>query len=167
MSSPKGMVYLCGSMEFSKDNGEGWRRIATIQLRKYGYEPVDPTVRQPALPSSLEINSSAELKKQNLPAYIEHIRNCIDIDLKYIKDSEAVLLRIDKGIGGGSLGEATFAYYTASVPIFAFKDPDVSLVEDTSGWLISCCSRIDHTMEEAISHMNEYLDIRKTVAKGK
>lgn len=36
-------VYLAGTMEYSSDGGEGWRKIITPKLRKLGLGVMDPT----------------------------------------------------------------------------------------------------------------------------
>src|SRR5260370_33582680 len=79
--------YLAGSIEFSHDQGKGWRKTVRVFLENVlGHEVYDPAEDEKKNLSDEESANFRLWKTSNFERYREAVRKIIDFDLDLIGD---------------------------------------------------------------------------------
>jgi nucleoside 2-deoxyribosyltransferase len=135
------LIYLCGAIEYSPDQGKTWRAEVTRFLNELGHEVYDPALDEKKDLTEQEIRDFREWKKTDLPRFQQMIRKIIQYDLDWIEERcDALVVHWDDDAvqGAGTQGELTVAY-RRGVPIYLVtKLP----VEKVSGWVLGCASHV-------------------------
>lgn len=140
------LFYLAGSIEYSPDLGKGWRAEITPLLKSLGHEVYDPAQDEQKNLSDIEVREFRSWKRSDLPRFQQTIRKIIAYDLDLIEHRcGAIVCYWDQyaGRGAGTQGELTLAH-RIGVPVYLICGIPI---EDMSGWLLGCASRVFTSMQ--------------------
>jgi len=135
------VVYLSGGMEYSKDEGVGWRNDITPHLKSLGYRVFNPVIEQ-VRGLGYSVASVKDLKTGDFLEFREIASRIVDSDLYEVSNSELVVCKIDDSVlkGAGTIGELTLCRYK-SIPVIAWVTVDGG-PSSLPTWLLGCLSRI-------------------------
>lgn len=152
------LIYLCGSIEYSPDQGRAWRDEVTCLLHDLGHQVYDPAIDEKKDLTEEEVREFRGWKQTDLPRFQKSIRKIIQYDLDWVEERcDALVAYWDASAGtGAEQGELTAAY-RRGVPVYLVtKLP----VEKLNGWVLGCASHIFADFEE----LREYLAGKRTNA---
>jgi hypothetical protein len=142
------LAYLAGSIEFSQDQGKGWRKtLRTFIERTLGHEVYDPAEDEKKNLSDEERANFRLWKNDNFERYRQAVRKIIDFDLDLIEsrvDYIVCFWSARTALGGGTPAEVTLAY-RKRIPVYLVTD---ACREDMSGWILSCADHVFGDFEE-------------------
>lgn len=131
---PEQTCYLAGPMEFAEEYGLAWRLEYQEQLNRLNIHSIIPEHEEIAR-GGLTEKEVAQLKIDNPEDYKEYVReNFIKPDLKFVRDSDMVIVRWEGEQISGTAGEAQEAYLS-DVPVYLVSSREV---KDIPGWLYAC-----------------------------
>ncbi len=124
-------AYLIGPIEYSPDHGLGWRQKLAEELKKLGIQAVLPN----DYTSSVIANEFTfqQLKKVDIAAYREKMRQIIDIDLGLVEQADLIICKYNGEKISGTAAEATYAYMR-SIPTYLITDQPL---ESIPGWFLA------------------------------
>ena len=142
---PRGNIYLSGGMEFAEEEGAGWRKELSEELRLLGYFPLDITALDEEYAKEHgklyqefpDTDQGAMLRKANIRKHF------VRTDLELIKnDSDALIVLYDESVrrGAGTISECQYAFLH-DIPIFlmsAWKDWRT----EVPGWLHALTTKV-------------------------
>jgi len=134
-------AYLCGAIEYSPDQGRGWRRNVAAILESVGHECYDPAEDERKNLDEEELANFRAWKLNDLPRFQKAVRKIIAWDLDQIEHQADYLICFwDEyaGKGAGSQGEITFAH-RHGIPVYMVLGLPR---EQVSGWLLGCASEV-------------------------
>jgi hypothetical protein len=134
------LVYLCGSMEESKDGGKRWRERITPSLEEMGFVVFDPVLRDAdvsGLPAPLHKEKLAKLKEQGKwDEFLKHMAAIRDQDLTAVSNSLFIIALVPDSDGpqiGGTVHELAMAW-ERKIPVLWKVD---GLVSKVNSWTLS------------------------------
>lgn len=134
--------YLAGSIEFSHDQGKGWRKTLRAFLEEVlGHEVYDPAADEKKNLSDEESVNFRSWKVSNFERYRETVRKIIDFDLDLIENRVDYIICFwtkQSALGGGTPAELTLAY-RKRIPVYLVTEVPH---EEMSGWILSCAERV-------------------------
>ena len=134
---PLETVYLAGPMEYSADNGLGWRlRYEQLLSEWLEIKSVLPNKEEAGIVGTPE--EFAALKKTNLPEYIQKMKILKNMDLKFVQSVDAIICRWDGERMAGTVGEAQHATFHA-VPFYIVCKREF---HELPGWMLACATEI-------------------------
>jgi nucleoside 2-deoxyribosyltransferase len=148
------LIYLCGSIEYSPDQGKAWRDEVTCLLHELGHEVYDPALDEKKDLTEEEVREFRGWKQTDLPRFQKTIRKIIQYDLDWVEERcDALVAYWDEhaGTGAGAQGELTVAY-RRGVPVYLVtKLP----AEELSGWILGCASHVFSSFDELRKYLAE------------
>ena len=136
------IAYLSGAMEFSSDEGAGWRKDLTLWLDiNINHKVLNPVVESENLVKSHGAESYREWKKTNIEKYIDFIKICVDRDIDIVRNKcDYIICLWDENVlkGAGTHAEVTIAY-ESNKPVFLVNKLEL---KDLSGWIMACSTEI-------------------------
>lgn len=155
------LIYLCGAIEYSPDQGRAWRDEVTCLLHELGHEVYDPALDEKKDLTEEEVREFRGWKQTDLPRFQKTIRKIIQYDLDWVEERcDALVAYWDECAEAGACtqGELTVAY-RRGVPVYLVtKLP----VEQLSGWALGCASHVFPSFEE----LREYLVAKRSNARA-
>ena len=144
-------VYLAGPMEFSDDNGLGWReRYAECLLNDFDIKCIIPNYEEKGIIPNQE--EFTHLKQTNTYEYIKIMKKLRDMDLHFVQEADAVICRYAGEKMAGTIGEAQHASFHA-VPFYLIhKVP----IKDIPGWFLSCATELYPSFSCALIDVAEW-----------
>ncbi|HZU33456.1 MAG TPA: hypothetical protein VFB79_20235 [Candidatus Angelobacter sp.] len=155
--------YLAGSIEYSPDQGKGWRAEIKPALHALGHEFYDPSEDERKKLTEAEAREFRAWKTSDLPRFQQTMRKIIAYDLDLIEHRcDAILCYWDQyaGRGAGTQGELTFAH-RHGIPVYLVCGIPV---EQISGWLLGCATEIFTSFSEFHEFLNCKLKKEAAVA---
>jgi hypothetical protein len=148
------MVFLCGAMEFAPDGGRDWRE----KMRRWLEENVnhtvyDPNVEARRLMSEEDLRGLPGWKTTDLERFRKAMRFIINHDLDVMRNrTDYVICFWDAAAarGGGTHAELTAAY-RKGLPVYLVSEIPV---EQISGWVVGCTSKIFSGFDELKSFLS-------------
>jgi len=130
----KKRVYLAGPIFGTGEKSRSWRKVAMLELKRYGMEVVDP---------------------YDLEADINNEEELVRADLKEIAGCQFILAQVSNA----SWGTAMELFYAKGLGIKIFGWGLDTEHQDLSPWLRWACHSISSDMIEAATNLvNEALD---------
>ncbi len=151
----KGLVYLCGAMEFA-DDGETWRQEAACILGDYGLDVWDPYEREAIIYNNENIRFiKSACKKYDFIEYREIMKQIVLADLYELENySTSLLVKYNKDVNSGAGSQAEMSLATLrSIPVHVWLD-GLELT-DVPGWSIGCIETVSYSLEKAINKLLE------------
>src|SRR5260370_42136983 len=128
--------YLAGSIEFSHDQGKGWRKTVRVFMEDVlGHEVYDPAEDEKKNLSDEESANFRLWKTSNFERYREAVRKIIDFDLDLIENRVDYIVCFwskQSAMGGGTPAELTAAY-RKQIPVYMVTEMPY---EDVRGWVL-------------------------------
>jgi nucleoside 2-deoxyribosyltransferase len=139
-------IYLAGSIEYSPDQGKGWRLQISPALRALGHEIYDPAEDELKNLTDTEVQEFRSWKQTNLERFRQTVQKIIAYDLDLIEHrADAIVCFWDEyaGRGAGTQGELTFAH-RLGIPVYLICGMPM---EQISGWLLACATEVFTSFE--------------------
>jgi hypothetical protein len=147
------LAFLCGGMEFSPDGGRQWRERIRLWLQEnLNHRVYDPTVETRRVLNEEEAKNFRRWKLTDLDRFRRVMRIVInhDVDVMTNQADYVVCLWDAAAIeGGGTHAELTSAY-RKGIPVYMVAEMPV---EEISGWVIACSTRIFPDFNELKSYL--------------
>ena len=136
------LAFLCGGMEFSPDGGRQWRdRLRNWLQDNHNHRVYDPTVETRRILNDEEFANFRAWKLTDLDRFRKVMRIIINHDVDVMSNqADYVVCFWDEAAiaGGGTHAEITTAY-RKGIPVYLVSEMPV---EDISGWVVACSSKI-------------------------
>jgi nucleoside 2-deoxyribosyltransferase len=151
--------YLVGAMEQVKDDGIGWRDRIKKKLEDIDLDVLDPCERE-SEKTGYEVAESKRLaygwkRSGQLEKVTEMFKKIIHVDLKAVRTSDFLILKISpEDKVGGTISELTIAY-ELGVPVYCYLEGAIS---EMNSWVLSLIllnGEIFRTWEELITKVRE------------
>lgn len=147
------LAFLCGGMEFAPDGGREWReRMRRWLEENVNHAAYDPALEARRLMSGGELRDLPRWKTTDLERYRKTMRFIINHDLDVMSGrADYVICYWDRAAahGGGTQAELTAAY-RKGLPVYLVTEMPV---EEISGWVVGCTTRIFSSFEELKSFL--------------
>lgn len=140
----KQRCYLAGPMEYTEDNGIGWRLEFAAALKHLGVECVIPEHEEEHI---LKGRDWVTLKRNNLFEYKEMMREIIDQDLYFVETVDFIVVHWNGERMSGTVHEVGKAYEIGK-PVYLVTPKEFS---EVPGWFLGCFTEQFHTLE-ALTH---------------
>ena len=143
-------AYLSGAMEYSPDQGRGWRQEVSLLLKeRLGHEVFNPNEEINQILSDEEELHFREWKENDEEKFKTLMNRIIDRDLRHLTEkSDYVICKWDEYAvkGGGTHGEITVAYYH-KIPVFLLSEIPRNRI---SSWILGCSENIFFDVESLL-----------------
>ena len=143
-------AYLSGAMEYSPDQGRGWRQEVSLLLKeRLGHEVFNPNEEINQILSKEEELHFREWKENDEEKFKTIMNRIIDRDLRHLTEkSDYVICKWDEYAvkGGGTHGEITVAYYH-KIPVFLLSEMPRNRI---SSWILGCSENIFFDVESLL-----------------
>lgn len=143
-------AYLSGAMEYSPDQGRGWRQEVSLLLKeRLGHEVFNPNEEINQILSDEEELHFREWKENDEEKFKILMNRIIDRDLRHLTEkSDYVICKWDEYAvkGGGTHGEITVAYYH-KIPVFLLSEMPRNRI---SSWILGCSENIFFDVESLL-----------------
>ena len=143
-------AYLSGAMEYSPDQGIGWRQEVSFPLKeRLGHEVFNPNEEINQILSDEEELHFREWKENDEEKFKTLMNRIIDRDLRHLTEkSDYVICKWDEYAvkGGGTHGEITVAYYH-KIPVFLLSEMPRNRI---SSWILGCSENIFFDVESLL-----------------
>lgn len=143
-------AYLSGAMEYSPDQGRGWRQEVSLLLKeRLGHEVFNPNEEINQILSDEEELHFREWKENDEEKFKTIMNRIIDRDLRHLTEkSDYVICKWDEYAvkGGGTHGEITVAYYH-KIPVFLLSEMPRNRI---SSWILGCSENIFFDVESLL-----------------
>ena len=143
-------AYLSGAMEYSPDQGRGWRQEVSLLLKeRLGHEVFNPNEEINQILSKEEELHFREWKENDEEKFKTLMNRIIDRDLSHLTEkSDYVICKWDEYAvkGGGTHGEITVAYYH-KIPVFLLSEMPRNRI---SSWILGCSENIFFDVESLL-----------------
>ena len=143
-------AYLSGAMEYSPDQGKGWRQeVALLLKEQLGHEVFNPNEEINQILSEEEELHFREWKENDAEKFKTLMNRIIDRDLRHLTEkSDYVICKWDEyaAKGGGTHGEITVAYYH-KIPVFLLSEMPRNRI---SSWILGCSENIFFDVESLL-----------------
>lgn len=156
-------AYLSGAIEYSPDHGQKWRVEITPFLKALGHEVYDPARDEKKDLTDEEVANFRRWKSSNLQRFQQTIRKIIAYDLEIIENkTDYVVCFWDEHCskGAGTQAELTVAH-RLGLPVYLIS---AMPVEQISGWILGCSTKIFKTTGELQAHLSEIHNSAETQA---
>lgn len=140
-------IYLSGAMEYAPDHGRQWRAAITPFLEERGVEVYDPARDEKKDLTDEEVRHFREWKRTDLARFQATVRKIIAYDLDIIeRRCDGIVCYWDEHCtkGAGTQAELTVAH-RLGLPVHLIA---AMPVEQISGWILGCSSRIYGSLAE-------------------
>ena len=142
------IAYLSGAIEYSHDEGEGWRNNITEWLAsKLHHSVINPVEESRLIISNTDSHNYRNWKETDLKRYKNFINKFVLRDIKAVtKEANYIICLWNKEVfkGAGTHGEVTLAF-EHGIPVYVVNQVPLT---DLSGWIIACSAEIFETFEE-------------------
>ena len=143
-------AYLSGAMEYSPDQGRGWRQEVSLLLKeRLGHEVFNPNEEINQILSDEEELHFREWKENDEEKFKTIMNRIIDRDLRHLTEkSDYVICKWNEYAvkGGGTHGEITVAYYH-KIPVFLLSEIPRNRI---SSWILGCSENIFFDVESLL-----------------
>ena len=143
-------AYLSGAMEYSPDQGRGWRQEVSLLLKeRLGHEVFNPNEEINQILSDEEELHFREWKENDEEKLKTLMNRIIDRDLRHLTEkSDYVICKWDEYAvkGGGTHGEITVAYYH-KIPVFLLSEMPRNRI---SSWILGCSEKFFFDVESLL-----------------
>ncbi len=154
-------IYLCGPMDFAKNNGIAWRTQAEEKLKAIGikhyniFNPCNKPLSNLATPLSEEQRLAMELRdKEDWDALEELMQKIIHVDLRMVDKADAIIVNLsDSERTTGTIHEIVIASLQQK-PIYLIDNKGKKHV---SGWLLGLVghNRIYDNLDQVIEEIRK------------
>ena len=148
------VIYLSGAIEHAPDFGKPWRARLAPKLRALGHEVYDPATDEKKNLTDEEVRNFRAWKRSDLERFQRTVRKIIDWDVEWIeRRADCVICFWDEHCskGAGTQAELTLAYKRA-MPVYLVAGLPV---EQISGWILGCATRIFADFDELERFLSE------------
>ncbi|HPC35444.1 MAG TPA: hypothetical protein P5268_01120 [Candidatus Marinimicrobia bacterium] len=148
-------AYLAGAIEYAPDYGQVWRaEMEKFLQQEFGHTCYNPLVEEHKYLTPDESRSFRGYKDTDPLRFQQLVRKLIRGDLNALTNEiDYVIVNWDKYAvkGGGTYGEATYAFYH-NIPVYLVSEFPIAAI---SGWIIGCTTKIFSSFDE----LKKYLKI--------
>ncbi|HEV2350088.1 MAG TPA: hypothetical protein VG028_09620 [Terriglobia bacterium] len=147
------LAFLCGGMEYSTDGGRQWRERVRLWLQEnLNHRVYDPTVETRRVLNEEEGRNFREWKLTDLDRFRRVMRIVInhDVDVMTNQADYVVCLWDDAAKAGGGTHAELTAAYRKGIPVYMVAEMPV---EEISGWVVACSTKIFSGFNELKSHL--------------
>lgn len=147
------LAFLCGAMEFAPDGGRQWRERLRLWIQEnLNHNVYDPVLESRRLLSEEELRDFPGWKVTDLERHRKSMRILInhDLDVMTSRADYAVCLWDEAAVSGGGTHAELTAAYRKGIPVFFVTEMPV---EQISGWVVGCTTRIFSSFEELKSFL--------------
>ncbi len=148
-------IYLAGAMEFTPDNGAGWRSSVTSVLKNMRYRVFNPCTDEGMILEKYGYETGKEFLADKLADYDKFeacMQDIAKVDLIQLAASNYVIAYITENLRGGTDGEVTCAKYIFNTPVIAVLEPGLEY-KNCSGWVLACCDKVFYNFQEAVDYI--------------
>ena len=142
------IAYLSGAIEYSHDEGEGWRNNITEWLAsKLHHSVINPVEESRLIISNTDSHDYRNWKETDLERYKNFINKFVLRDIKAVtKEANYIICLWNKEVfkGAGTHGEVTLAF-EHGIPVYVVNQVPLT---DLSGWIIACSAEVFENFEE-------------------
>ena len=142
------IAYLSGAIEYSHDEGEGWRNNITEWLAsKLHHSVINPVEESRFIISNTDSHDYRNWKETDLERYKNFINKFVLRDIKAVtKEANYIICLWNKEVfkGAGTHGEVTLAF-EHGIPVYVVNQVPLT---DLSGWIIACSAEVFKNFEE-------------------
>ena len=142
------IAYLSGAIEYSHDEGEGWRNNITEWLAsKLHHSVINPVEESRLIISNTDSHNYRNWKETDLKRYKNFINKFVLRDIKAVtKEVNYIICLWNKEVfkGAGTHGEVTLAF-EHGIPVYVVNQVPLT---DLSGWIIACSAEVFKNFEE-------------------
>ena len=142
------IAYLSGAIEYSHDDGEGWRNNITEWLAsKLHHSVINPVEESRLIISNTDSHDYRNWKETDLERYKNFINKFVLRDIKAVtKEANYIICLWNKEVfkGAGTHGEVTLAF-EHGIPVYVVNQVPLT---DLSGWIIACSAEVFKNFEE-------------------
>lgn len=142
------IAYLSGAIEYSHDEGEGWRNNITEWLAsKLHHSVINPVEESRLIISNTDSHDYRNWKETDLERYKNFINKFVLRDIKAVtKEANYIICLWNKEVfkGAGTHGEVTLAF-EHGIPVYVVNQVPLT---DLSGWIIACSAEVFKNFEE-------------------
>ena len=142
------IAYLSGAIEYSHDEGEGWRNNITEWLTsKLHHSVINPVEESRLIISNTDSHDYRNWKETDLERYKNFINKFVLRDIKAVtKEANYIICLWNKEVfkGAGTHGEVTLAF-EHGIPVYVVNQVPLT---DLSGWIIACSAEVFKNFEE-------------------
>ena len=142
------IAYLSGAIEYSHDEGEGWRNNITEWLAsKLHHSVINPVEESRLIISNTDSHDYRNWKETDLKRYKNFINKFVLRDIKAVtKEANYIICLWNKEVfkGAGTHGEVTLAF-EHGIPVYVVNQVPLT---DLSGWIIACSAEVFKNFEE-------------------
>ena len=142
------IAYLSGAIEYSHDEGEGWRNNITEWLAsKLHHSVINPVEESRLIISNTDSHNYRNWKETDLKRYKNFINKFVLRDIKAVtKEANYIICLWNKEVfkGAGTHGEVTLAF-EHGIPVYVVNQVPLT---DLSGWIIACSAEVFENFEE-------------------
>lgn len=142
-------VYLAGPMEYAHNEGLNWRRAYERAFNELDIESVIPNDEEKDIKSEHDLSW---LKKNDLPKYIEILREFIRMDLKFVENVDMIVVRWEGERTAGTIHEVGKAYEIGK-PVYLVTSLDPM---DIPGWFLACFTERFKTLKELTQYIRTH-----------
>ena len=144
---PKKTCYLCGPMEYAKNNGLDWRLVYRDELAKLNIQCIIPEEEE----TGMTEEDMRILKEEDPTQYIKIMRQFIEMDLKFVEDCDMVVAFWDGERMSGTIGEAQHAYLHGT-PIYLVSPRPFT---EIPGWFAACFTETFESLGCLLLYLNK------------
>jgi len=152
----KKVCYLAGAMESKGDAGLKWRREYQKILKDLDISCIIPNDEEDNIIKNLNIKELKktdikELKKTDINKYIKIIREFIKQDLKFIDNSDMVIVKWNGERSSGTFHEVGHAYEIGK-PTYLVSSLSN---ENILGWFLACFTKRFYNLNELVRYLKD------------
>jgi hypothetical protein len=148
------LAFLCGGMEYASDGGRHWRERIRLWIQEnVNHRVYDPSVQPQRLLNEEELRNYRAWKLTDLDRCRKVMRIIINHELDLVANqTDYVVCLWDEAAaaGGGTHAELTTAY-RKGIPVYIVTEMPV---EEISGWVVACSTKIFPGWAELKSHLS-------------
>lgn len=138
--------YLAGPMESAVDEGIAWRRKFSRALKNIGIDSIIPNDEEIQIKKEYDL---PELKKTDIDKYIKIIRSFIEMDLKFVKAVDMLIVKWEGEMSSGTFHEVGYAYQLKK-PCYLVTSKQLY---EVPGWFLSCFTKVFPDLNALITHL--------------
>lgn len=139
-------AYLAGPMEYSDDNGLGWRLQYREVLKPLNIQCVVPNEEEEDIIAGVNLQL---LKRTDVEAHNKILHQFIEQDLEFVRTVDMIIIRWEGERMSGTIGEAQHAFLH-NQPVYLVTTQPIHTVP---GWFLSCCTKTFETVNQLVDFL--------------
>ena len=136
------LAFLCGGMEFAPDGGRQWRERIRLWLQEtINHRVYDPAIEHRRILNEEELRDYRAWKLTDLDRFrkVERIIINHELDVMANQTDYVVCLWDDAAAAGGGTHAQLTTAYRKGIPVYLVTETPV---EEISGWVVACSTKI-------------------------